>query len=459
MVNLLELQLEEITEIEFNCSCGQYHEVNIGNVRIGKGVLGEIPEILSSYKGKKLLLVADKNTYQIAGQQVIEIIEEQFIFHTFIYEEDHLVADAKSIGRLLMEIDNDTEFILTIGSGTLNDITRYISAKTKIPYAIIATAPSMDGYASTVSPLIRNGVKTTFKGVYPIAIIGDTEIMKEAPMHMLQAGLGDVLGKYTGLADWKMSKILGIERNEPYCDNIANLVGDAVNKCVNAAPNLASRSDDTIDAIMEGLILAGLCIGLAGHSRPASGSEHQIAHYIEMIFLQKDIHSKWLHGNKVGVATLAVLEAYDYLFSMDIQDILSKGKYKTFDKGEWLQRIERCYGNMSKQIFALKEKELLVEAEQRQKRVELIVQKWDDMKNNCYLPLPSPEEIRGLLRETGAIDSPSELGVDRALFKDSLMVAKEIRNRYGIMQLLDDLGMLEEVSEHITKKYYGDNEQ
>src|SRR5690554_5619548 len=96
MVNLLDLPLEEITDIEFNCSCGQYHEVDIGDIRIGKAILGEIPEILSSYKGKRLLLVADRNTYQVVGQQVIEIIEDQFIFRTFIYEEDYLIADAKS---------------------------------------------------------------------------------------------------------------------------------------------------------------------------------------------------------------------------------------------------------------------------------------------------------------------------------------------------------------------------
>ena len=40
------------------------------------------------------------------------------------------------------------------------------------------------------------------------------------------------------------------------------------------------------------------------------------------------------------------------------------------------------------------------------------------------------------------------------MFEDSLMVSKEIRNRYGVMQLLDDLGMLEEVAEYIANKYY-----
>lgn len=171
MVNLTEQSIEQLSNSDFQCFCGRRHKVSIGDIRIGSGILNELPEILSEYKGKKVLLVADKNTYLIAGQQVEDILDRNFSLSKFIYQEDHLVANAKSLGSLLMELEDDTSLMLTIGSGTLNDITRYISAKTSIPYVIVATAPSMDGYASVVSPLIRNGVKTTFKGVYPIAII------------------------------------------------------------------------------------------------------------------------------------------------------------------------------------------------------------------------------------------------------------------------------------------------
>ena len=274
--------------------------VSIGDIRIGSGVLKELPEVLSQYKGKKILLVADKNTYAVAGHKVEDMLSGEFLLDKLIYQDDHLPPDEKSLGSLLMALENDTSLMLTVGSGTLNDITRYVSAKTNIPFVIVATAPSMDGYASVISAMIRNGVKSTLQGVYPAAIIGDTQIMKDAPMHMLQAGLGDVVGKYTALADWKMSQILGIERDEYYCENISNLVESIVEKCVDAAPQLTSRDEDTTKAIMEGLVLSGLCIALAGHTRPASGSEHQISHYVEMKFIQNNVDTKWLHGNKVG---------------------------------------------------------------------------------------------------------------------------------------------------------------
>lgn len=454
MMDLTKQSIEQLSNMDFTCFCGRRHKVNIGDIRIGSGVLKDLPEVLAQYKGKKILLVADKNTYEVAGRQVEEILGGEFLLNRFIYHEDYLPPDAKAVGALLLELENDISLMLTIGSGTLNDTTRYVSAKTNIPYIIVATAPSMDGYASVISAMIRNGVKATLKAVYPNAIIGDTQIMKDAPMHMIQAGLGDVVGKYTALADWKMSQILGIERGEYYCSNISNLVESIVKKCVETAPQLSSRNEDTTKAIMEGLVLSGLCIALAGHTRPASGSEHQIAHYIEMKFLQDNISTKWLHGNKVGVGTIAVLEAYDYLFSKDIEEIRASGKYKNFDKEKWMNRIKRCYGYMSEEILNLQEKELILDAEERQRRMDLIAEKWDDLKRECYEKLPSAEQLTSILKGTGAVCSPKELGLDRQLFKDSLIVSKEIRKRYGIMQLLDDLGMLEEAAEYITCKYY-----
>ncbi|NMA95936.1 MAG: sn-glycerol-1-phosphate dehydrogenase, partial [Clostridiales bacterium] len=380
MIDLKRLSVEELLDINFYCDCGRQHEVKIGDIIIDPDILGDLPELLCKYKSRKILIVADRNTYRVAGDIVKDILSKDFVVEVFVYDDEFLVADTDSLGAFLLELGSEPDLILTIGSGTLNDITRYVSKRTGIPYVIIATAPSMDGYTSIISPLIRRGVKTNFPGVYPTSIIADINIMKEAPMHMLQAGLGDVLGKYTALSDWRMSNILGIEREEPYCANIAGLVGNAIEKCVEVAPQLTSRTEDAIRAIMEGLILAGLCIGLAGHSRPASGSEHQISHYIEMKFLENDVATKWLHGNKVGVGTLMIIEAYDFLFKQSLNQIKNSGKYLEFDTEKWRERIKDGFGNLAGEIFNLKEQDILAEKGDRQERMDLIEKNWTTLK-------------------------------------------------------------------------------
>ncbi len=78
----------------------------------------------------------------------------------------------------------------------------------KLPYIIIATAPSVDGFASDCAPLIVKNMRVTYEAKVPNAIIGDITILKDAPMDMIAAGVGDILGKYTCLVDWKLANMI-----------------------------------------------------------------------------------------------------------------------------------------------------------------------------------------------------------------------------------------------------------
>ena len=189
-----------------------------------------------------------------------------------------------ALGRLIVEIPSDTSVMLAVGSGTINDISRYLSYKLHIPYVILCTAPSMDGYASVVSPLVIDGVKTTYDAVYPYAIVADINIMKEAPMHMLHAGLGDIIGKYTALSDWHIAEILN---KEYFCSSVEQLMIKAVQKCVAASPKIKERDTEAIKSITEALIFSGIAIGMVESSRPASGEEHHLSHCWEMMFMNE----------------------------------------------------------------------------------------------------------------------------------------------------------------------------
>mgnify|MGYP002230374967 CR=1 FL=1 len=137
----------------------------------------------------------------------------------------------------------------------------------------------MDGFASTVSPLILDGKKITKPAVYPAAILADTSIMKDAPMPMLTAGFGDIIGKYTALADWRLSRDLN---GEYYCEECAALMARAVEKCAENAGGLRRRDEQAVEYVTEALVLSGIAMGMVGNSRPASGAEHHFAHTWEV---------------------------------------------------------------------------------------------------------------------------------------------------------------------------------
>ena len=309
MASILDRPISQWAGMEYSCACGKSHKVDIQAIRVGSGVMQELPGILRDLGASHIFLVADNYTYEAAGRQVEQLLDQAGLaYHKRVFQtETPLVPNEYALGSVLAAMTSQDDMLLAVGSGTLNDVTKYVSARTGVPYVIAATAPSMDGYASTVAPTILDGFKTTLPAVYPAAIVADVDILKDAPMPMLTAGFGDIIGKFTSLADWRLSHQLN---GEYYCPEVAGVIEAAVETCAANAQALAQREPQAIQAMTEALILSGLAMGMVGVSRPASGAEHQMAHYWEMDALRRGEEHP-LHGNAVGVGTVLAASLYE----------------------------------------------------------------------------------------------------------------------------------------------------
>lgn len=309
MASILDRPISQWARMEYSCACGKSHKVDIQAIRVGSGVMQELPGILRDLGASHIFLVTDNYTYEAAGRQVEQLLDQAGLpYHKRVFQtETPLVPNEYALGSVLAAMTSQDDMLLAVGSGTLNDVTKYVSARTGVPYVIAATAPSMDGYASTVAPTILDGFKTTLPAVYPAAIVADVDILKDAPMPMLTAGFGDIIGKFTSLADWRLSHQLN---GEYYCPEVAGVIEAAVETCAANAQALAQREPQAIQAVTEALILSGLAMGMVGVSRPASGAEHQMAHYWEMDALRRGEEHP-LHGNAVGVGTVLAASLYE----------------------------------------------------------------------------------------------------------------------------------------------------
>ena len=302
MDEILSKEIKEMANMGFDCSCGKYHKIEMKHIYVGESVYTKIVDVVKEVLPKQILIISDNNTYDALGREVeVKLKEAGYKISSIVLSrEGDLVPDESAIGRVLVEIGDDTELLVAVGSGSINDIARIISAKTKVPYVIMGTAPSMDGYASTVSPLVIDGTKVTYPGVAPYAIIADSNIMKDAPFEMICAGFGDILGKYTALSDWMLSHKIN---NEYFCHTTEKLVREAMNKCFDNIEGAVNRDVKAIGYIAEALILSGVAMTLSGNSRPASGAEHHLSHYWEIDKLSRKL-THALHGNSVGVGTI-----------------------------------------------------------------------------------------------------------------------------------------------------------
>ena len=335
--------------IEMDCTCSQkHHSIPTEVIEVSEHAIEKVPEILKDYH--RIFLVADENTYEVAGRRVEELLKEAGnLSHSFVLPSPAL-PNAESIGRVLIEAGIEREvydinlwsynpdYILAVGSGSINDTCRMVSYRLGIPYGIVGTAPSMDGYASVVAPLLNGRKKIVYNCSIARHIIIDLSINAEAPYPLLLSGVGDMIGKYVAILDWEISR----DRNgEYFCEKIADMVVKATHQCLEASKNLESRDLSAIKAASEGLILSGECIAFCGSSRPASGTEHMIGQTWEVMDVEEGKIPN-LHGIEVGEGVFVAVEIFRKLYQ-ETQDQHLKGlieKYlPAFQKIEDLQQV------------------------------------------------------------------------------------------------------------------------
>ena len=451
--NISKFKIQDYLGKNFTCDCGREHTVEIENVIIENGAINKMPEVLKLLHYNKVFLVADTNTYKAAGEQVENvIIGNGFELKKHVYKrDDDLVPDEVTIGEFIINYYNDADVIVAVGSGVLNDLCKFMSYKLNTPYIIVATAPSMDGYASIGSALSIENLKTTVSGEVPKAIIGDVDVLKDAPLDMIRAGFGDMVGKYSAINDWKLGKMVN---DEYYCDYVSGMVMHSLKKCMETAEGLENRENEAIRNLMEGLVLTGIAMSFTGNSRPASGSEHHLSHFVEMMYLF-DKKQAPPHGVKVGFNTIVMNYIRQRLSESnpDINEVLKKAS--SFNKDKWTDDVKRLFRQAAPGVIHLNENEGINSYDKRVERVKRIIDNWEEFAS-LLKEVPHHEEIREILKRIGAPISLKELNVDKETIINGLVYAKEVRKRYTVLQLAWDLGLLDDIATEMESSFFNE---
>ena len=426
-------------------ACGRRHDAAIGRVEIGKGMIERLPEMMADL-GNRPFILADLHTWEAAGKKASELLAAKGVtFSSYIFQEDHLVPDEKSLGAALMHFDFACDCILAVGSGTINDLAKLLSRISGKPYLLLGTAPSMDGFASASSSMIRDGLKISLDSTGPAAILADTDILRNAPMPMLQAGLGDMIAKYTSLCEWRISALIN---DEYYCPAIADFVRTCVRDCVENVEGLAAREEKAVEAVTRGLILSGAAMTMAGCSRPASGIEHYFSHIWDMRGQEFGAPHD-LHGIQCGTAELLSARIYERILKIrpDRDKALAYADRFRFD--HWKTDLRAFLGRSSEAMIAQEERDGKYDKAAHRDRLERILSGWDTICQIIREEVPSAETIEEILKKTGAPVSAEALGHTGEEVRTAFYMTKDVRNKYIGSRLLWDLGLLEEIGKEL----------
>jgi glycerol-1-phosphate dehydrogenase [NAD(P)+] len=278
---------------EFTGKCGRVHRIAVEKVLVGKGAIHDIPALCSEFGGgKRTVLVGDELTTKMFTGRIADLFDEKhrpeiLTIRTSTMEE--VEALSSRIG--------DSDLPLAVGGGAVIDTVKLASHRRGVRFVSVPTTPSHDGMVSPTASITVDGRKTTQNAFPPVAAVFDLAILSGAPGRMISAGYGDVFAKFTSLKDWELAHV---DRNEYYCQDSVDASAMTLHDVVDS---VLSRGTD-IEAVCYGVINSGLSMVLAGTSRPESGSEHMVSHYIDQ---NSNAHA--MHGEQVALAVL-LLSAY-----------------------------------------------------------------------------------------------------------------------------------------------------
>ena len=401
-----------------HCKCGKEHQMATRTCIIEPGALKQLDRILEEEGiGGKRCAVYGSNTW--SNPFFLHPRAEQEI----ILPSEGLHADENSTAAVLRQLDEDADLLLACGSGSIHDTVRYCAAQKGIPFIALPTAASVDGYCSAVAAMTWRGYKNTMNAVAPLIVVADLDVISRAPVWLTASGVGDMLGKFIALADWKIAHEL---TGEPVCPVIYDIMRDAVDKIWDSCPETLNGDLNAFESVMYGLLMSGLAMQMMGNSRPASGAEHHISHLIEM---RPDglgpVNSPALHGEKVGVGTLIASRVYHRMAQIeDVSDIVRD--YRPLDD-VWLHRF---YGEVLYPTAAEENRNDCLAAVSP----DAIVRAWPRIRQ-IIAGIPLETEIDEKFQKLGAKRSLSDLGVPETLLPVLIEHSPTVRNRLTLMRV------------------------
>jgi len=413
------------------------------SVFVAPGALAALPEGVRDFKGKPLLVIADDTTMDVAGRQAMSVLAGAgyAVAEPIVLDEKPRVKPHAATAREIAAAIRERGAVpVSVGSGVINDLTKYAAEVAGVPYVCVATAASMDGYAASGAALLDDGFKRTLGCAPPVTVVADLDIVAQAPRRMAGWGYGDLAGKIVAGADWKLADALGEEpiNPEPFA-----MVQDNVREWLSRPGAVAAGDPDATGDLVNGLLVSGFAMQAHGNSRPASGAEHLISHVWEMERLTFQGEPA-AHGACVGIGTVALLALYEWFLAQDI----TAETVRTVSGASSPERIEAeiAAGFPEGHLADSARVEMAVKtanAGRRAERLAILAERWPSLREDLRGTCVPADTMEAWLREAGAPAHPNDLGVPLAKLAADYRRARLIRRRYTILDLLDDLGWLD----------------
>ena len=388
---------------------------------------------------RQVLLIADENTYPAGGRQLEETLSSAGLSVQSIIlagKPDSSAApqvrpDELSIVQVLNTLDGREAVLVAVGSGTITDITRYCAYQTRNPFYSVPTAASVDAFTSYTAAITIGQVKKSILAKPASGVFAQLPVICAAPSRMAAAGFGDMLAKFTALADWKLAHLLV---NESFPEPIADWALQAARSTMAQAAAVRSASPAGIAVLLDGLFVSGHCMVSVRSSRPAAGAEHSLAHFWEMKHHLAGGPDA-LHGEKTGVASVLVAQLYQNLHQLSRREVSRRLEHFVLPNSQVeSNRVQAAYGPVGSLVTANHSSLLGTLRGKMDQIKERVVSQWDEVLAIAET-VPAPTEMISWLEAAGTPTRPADIHINEEEVHLAIQNAMYIRDRLTILEL------------------------
>ena len=402
---------------------------------LGQGILGRVPALFNEYfSGRKAVLVADKNTWRVAGAQVFEALQAAGIpTEKFLFEEDEFHADWDHIELLDKVLDESGAIAVSVGSGTINDLCKLTSHHHKQSYLTVPTAASVDGYTSFGASITYQNAKQTFDCPAPVAVVADVDVIAAAPKDMTAAGYADLAAKVPAGAEWMIADVVGAEPIQPAAWHVLQ---DCLDDLLSDPAGVAAGDPKAVADLFEGLILSGFAMQAARSSRPASCCDHLFSHILDMTHHR--YKGKFVsHGFQVAIGTLTMCAVFDEFLKYDLSDIdvdacvaawptLEEEQARALKVFEHFPAPRLGYDNIAKKYG---------DAETVRRELSVVRDNWATLRERLAGQVWSFAKMQEMFKIAGAPYEPEHIGITRKDIREMFPIVQLMRWRYNLLDL------------------------
>lgn len=283
-------------------------------VLYGKDAIEKLPKILDELKVTRVVICSGKTATKEIVDKTVEPLVRDGSKNVTDWDVLTLSGDVLELPRLAKKLQPIKATILAVGGGSVLDQVKILSSLTNHPYIAIPTNASHDGFASPyvgfllryqLEKNIEKGDFPRYSPVSPLAIVGDTKLIAQAPFKYVAAGVGDLLAKHVAIKDWKMAHRIKGEEFDIYAATFGLMTAKLVEKNIDVITK--EKGERGVRVVVKAHASSGVAMSIAGSSRPASGSEHLISHALDLISLTHETFKGASHGFQAGLASIVMM--------------------------------------------------------------------------------------------------------------------------------------------------------